>query len=215
MGWLISLAVISLLAALPLGVSARYDGGGALVRVTVGPVKLTVFPRPKRPKAAKKTREKKPQEEPEEEKKQAEPLAKPPQPPQPPKHPKAGSPLDFLPLVKTGLELLGDLRRKLRVDLCMFRVTLAGGDPSDLAVNYGRVCAVVANLIPLLDRAFVIKQRDIHVYCDFAGEGTSVAARLDLTLTLGRLLSLGVRYGLRALLQFLSIQKSRKGGAVS
>ena len=48
MGWWIALGVIFLLGILPLGVSARYSGEGALLRVIFGPVRLTLFPQKKR-----------------------------------------------------------------------------------------------------------------------------------------------------------------------
>ena len=50
--------------------------------------------------------------------------------------------------------------------------------------------------------------------CDFTANETLVTARLDLTITLGRLLALGVVYGIRALITFLKIKKKREGGAV-
>ena len=50
--------------------------------------------------------------------------------------------------------------------------------------------------------------------CDFTANETLVIARLDLTITLGRLLSLGAVYGIRALKVFLKMKKKRKGGAV-
>ena len=56
MGWWIALGVIFLLGILPLGVSARYSGEGPLLRVVIGPVRLTQFPRKmkeKKPKPAK------------------------------------------------------------------------------------------------------------------------------------------------------------------
>jgi hypothetical protein len=56
----------------------------------------------------------------------------------------------------------------------------------------------------------VIKKRNIQVECDFAADQTQITARLDVTLTLGRLLYLLVRYGSRALKQYLNI---KKGGA--
>lgn len=214
MGWLIALAVLVLLAALPLGVSVKYDSGGPLVRLLAGPGKLTLYPRPKKkPKPEKKAPEKpaKPEKP-----KQEEP--KPPQPPKeeaPKPQEKGGRALDFLPLVKTALDLLGDFRRKLRVKNLELKLILAGNDPCDLAVNYGRANAAMGNLLPQLERLFVIKKRDIQVECDFTASETLVIARLDVTITLGRLLSLGVRYGLRALKEFLTIKKKRKGGAVT
>ena len=45
MGWWIALGVIFLLGILPLGVSARYSGEGALLRVIFGPVRLPLFHR--------------------------------------------------------------------------------------------------------------------------------------------------------------------------
>lgn len=214
MGWLIALAVLVLLAALPLGVSVKYDSGGPLVRLLAGPGKLTLYPRPKKkPKPEKKA--------PENPAKPEKPKQEEPKPPQPPKEEapkpkeKGGRALDFLPLVKTALDLLGDFRRKLRVKNLELKLILAGNDPCDLAVNYGRANAAMGNLLPQLERLFVIKKRDIQVECDFTASETLVIARLDVTITLGRLLSLGVRYGLRALKEFLMIKKKRKGGAVT
>ena len=133
MGWLITFGILFLLAVLPLGVRIRYDSGGLLVRLILGPAKITVFPMPKKKKKEKKKETS--------ETAAAEAEQKPlPQPPQPPpakkqKQEKGGSLLDFLPLVKTALDLLGDFRRKLRVDDLYLRLILASSDPCDLAVN--------------------------------------------------------------------------------
>ena len=54
MGWWIALGVIFLLGILPLGVSARYSGEGPLLRVVIGPVRLTLFPRKKKEKKHEK-----------------------------------------------------------------------------------------------------------------------------------------------------------------
>jgi len=215
MGWLITLGVLLLLAVLPLGVRIRYDADGALVRVIAGPLKITVFPLPK-----KKKKEKKPEVKPASPAEaEVENLPKPPQPPKPkkekkPKEQKGGSLLDFLPLVKTALDFLGDFRRKLRLDNLYLRLILAGDDPCDLAVNYGRAWAAVGNLMPQLEKWFVIKKRDIEVECDFETSQTLVIARLDLTITLGRLLAAVLVFAVRALKEYLKIKKKRKGGAV-
>lgn len=93
------------------------------------------------------------------------------------------------------------------------RVILSGDDPCDLAVNYGRIWAAIGNLMPRLERFLVIKKRDIDVQCDFTAEETLVTARLDVTITLGRLLGLAVVYGVRALKESINLKKKRKGGA--
>ena len=218
MGWLITLAVLILLAVLPLGVSVIYDSDGPLVRVIAGPLKIKVYPLPKKQKKEKRKKEK--QADPKEEAKKAEEasLPKPPQPPAPVKEKKTGekkggSWKDFIPFVKLGLNFLGDFRRKLRLNDLELKLVLASSDPCDLAVNYGKTWAAVGNLMPALERWFVIKKRNVEVECDFTASETLVTARLDLSITLGRLLSLVAVYGVRGLREFLNFKKKRKGGA--
>ncbi len=227
MGWWITLGVVILLAVLPLGASVRFDAGGLMAKIILGPVKLTVYPLPEKKKKVPAPKAPEPKPEPAKEPPKAEappkepPAPKPETPPQlpknpePPPQPKAegGSLTDFLPLVKVALDLLNGLRRKLRLDVLQLKLILAGGDPCNLAINYGRAWAAVGNLLPQLERIFVIKKRDIEVECDFQSSETRVTARLDITITLGRLLALAVVFGIRALIEFFKIQKQRKGGA--
>ena len=217
---LIVLGILSLLAILPLGGAVRYDGGGARAYLVLGPIKLLLYPRKAKESKPKNKKEKKPKPPPKTDKQpgsEEESLPKPPQPPkqEPPadRKEKGGSLGDFLQLVKVALNFLGAFRRKLRVNRLELKLILAGGDPCDLAVNYGRAWAAVGNLMPRLERLFVIKKRDVEVECDFTASETLVIARLDLTVTLGRLLGLAIVYGVRALKEFLKLQKKRKGGA--
>ena len=94
------------------------------------------------------------------------------------------------------------------------KLIMAGDDPCDLAVNYGRAWAAVGNLMPQLEKWFVIKKRNIEVECDFEATQTLVIARLDLTITLGRLLTAVFKAAIRGLVEFLKLKKKRKGGAV-
>lgn len=199
MGWLIAAAVITLLAIAPLGVWARYDLDGLLLKLIAGPVKLTLIPGKKKEKPQKE--EKKPA------KTQVTKSAA-------PKEKKGGSITDFLPLVQLALDLLGDVRRKLRVRRLELLLVMAGDDPCDLAVNYGRAWAAVGNLMPQLERLFVIKKKDVQVACDFTADKTTVFARVDITITLGRLLALVTVYGIKALREWIKINNLRKGGAV-
>ncbi len=197
-GWLIALGVLLLLAILPIGVSAVYNAEGPLVRVILGPVRWTVYP--------EKKKQKKPKE-----KRRAKKVTKPAVRKEPEET--GGSWTDFLPLIKTALSFLNGIRRKLRVKRLEMKLTLAGGDPCDLALNYGRAWAAVGNLMPLLEQVLVIKKRNVEVQCDFEAASTVVYARLDVTITLGRFLALLVRYGIRALKQYIELKNQRKGGA--
>ena len=209
MGIWIAGAILLALAVLPLGVRIRYNDAGFVLKVIAGPLKITVVPGRKKPKKQKIKQNKQKAAQAAE---SAGSEERPPQPPkaQPVQKERGGSLTRFLPLVKLGLKFLGDFRRKLRLDNLYLRLILAGDDPCDLAVNYGRIWAAVGNLMPQLERLFVIKKRDIQVECDFTATELCVVAHLDITITLGWLLVLALYYGIRILFEFLSIK--RKGG---
>lgn len=208
MGWLIALGILVLLAILPLGVVARYQAEGFSLKLIAGPVRISLIPGKKKdPEAEKKKEDKKA-------KKAQKANQNPKQPSAADTHKDKGGPItDFLPIVKTVLELLNGLRKKLRINRLDLKLIMAGDDPCDLAVNYGRANAAMGNLLPQLEKCFVIKKRNVEVECDFEASQTVILARADVTITLGWLLALVVRYGVRALKQYLTIQKSRKGGA--
>lgn len=205
MGWLIALAVLLLIAAIPLGVLARYDSQGPLVRVIVGFVRFTVIPLPKRAKKPKKEAPPKTQA----------PQKTAPQPSQKEPPQKGGSLRDFLPLVNVLLDFMSSFRKKLRVNHLVLKLILAGDDPCDLALNYGRAWAALGNLMPMLDRIFVIGKPDCEVECDFTATDPLVVAQMELTIRFGQLISLGAVYGFRLLKELLIFKKKRKGGAVS
>ena len=217
----ILLGILILLLIIPLGVSVKYNADGPLVRVIAGPLKITVFPLPKKRKKKTKQKEDKTQPAASESRPVEDPIPPAPAPrksvaPESEKVEKkeqGGSWTDFLPLVKVALDFLTGFRRRLRVNVLELKLILAGGDPCNLAINYGRAWAAVGNLMPQLERLFVIRKRDVEVECDFTASKTLVIARLDITLTLGRLLALVVVIAIRALKIFLQIKKKRKGGA--
>ena len=208
MGWIISLLILFLLAILPLGAKVLYNQEGFFLDVIAGPLRIPILPgKPKDPvkkkEQPKKTKEKAPQK----------PAPKPSEKPKEKK--KGGSVTNFLPLVKTALDLLNAFRRKLRINHLELNLIMAGGDPCDLGINYGRANAAMGNLLPMLEKVFVIKKRDIKIQCDFEASETTIYARADITITLGWILAILVYYGIRAVRQFLQINNKRKGGASS
>lgn len=198
MGWLIFLGILALLGCLPLGVRLNFDEGGVRAAVLIGRIPVRMYPVPRWLQNMTSKHQKK-EQSPEPKPKGAAPQSQ----AQP-----GGGIRRFLPFVRLGLELLGDFRRKLRVNFLRLRLTLAGEDPCDLAVNYGRAWAALGNLMPNLERALVIRKRDVEIQCDFQAEETTVVFAMDLTMTLGRLLGLALDYGLRALKLFLTMKKA-------
>ena len=207
MGWLIALGVLTLIAILPIGVSALYDEEGPRVSVIAGPLRILVFPLKKKEKKEKpKKKENKKEKKDKKATKKITPKPK-------EKKKKGGSIDDFLPVVDVVLDFVAAFGRRLRINHLYLKLILAGGDPSDLALNYGRGWAALGNLLPLLERAFVIKKRDLEVECDFLADKTAVIARLDLTITIGRIFSLLIIRGIPIVREILILMKKLKGGA--
>ena len=191
MGWLIALVVLVVIAILPIGIRGVYRESTAGVWVLIGPLKFRVYPA--KPKVKKKKTSSR---------SSSEKNTK-----------KGGSIRDFYPVVRTVLNFLEQLRRKVSVKSLELKVILAGDDPCNLAVNYGRAWAALGSLMPQLDRFLTIRKKNIEVECDFVAESTRVYAKVDATLSVARALSLGIRHGIKIIKDILKLKKLRKGGA--
>ena len=192
MGWLIALAVLAGIAILPVGIRGIYRETEACVWLLIGPLKFRLYPA--KPKEEKTTVQPK--------KRPAGSSSK-----------KGGKLQDFLPIARTVLDFLNQLRKKVGVKNLELKVILAGDDPCDLAVGYGRAWAALGNLMPQLDRVLTIRKKDIEVECDFTAETTRVYAKVDATVSVARALHLGGRYGVKIIKDILKLKKLRKGGA--
>ena len=197
MGWLIALGIIVLLAIMPLVLTIRYDAEGFRLLLYIGPVRLQLIPAQKKKEEKQQKTESKQKTKPKTDK------------------PKEGGSLgDFMPLLPIILDFLEDFGQKLRVKLLHLKLVLAGGDPCDLAINYGRTWGAVHGLMPQLERFLVIQKKDIQVQCDFEAEKTLVTVGVDISITLGRLIHLLIRYGIPGFREYNKIDTLRKGGAV-
>ena len=188
MAWLILLAILCVIACLPLGFRAIYREKNVGVWLLVGPFRFRIYPgKPKKQQSEEKSGE--------------------------PGQEKGGSYKDFWPIVRTILEFLDHFRRKIRVKRLELKVILAGDDPSDLAVNYGRAWAALGNLQPHLERLFVIEKRDVEVECNFTADKTRIYARIDATISVVKTLHLLTKHGIKTLKQLIKLKNLRKGGA--
>ena len=106
---------------------------------------------------------------------------------------------DFLAELKTTLGLFWCLRPKLRIKRLVMKLTLAGDDPAQVAMQYGGAWAAIGAIMPVLEEGFILKKRDLNVNCNFSGGVTALDAKLDITIGLGRLLLCLVRYSLDTL----------------
>lgn len=210
-GWLIFLAVLAALAAAPLGVCVLYDAAGFRVGIRIGPVKYwldwneLVRDKPAENRRMKtkhtgKSKKKSAEEPPQGEQKPA-PLQK--------------EKLDeiwktYKPFIEMAVDLLSDLRRKVRIQRLDMRLVLAGDDPADTAAFYGYAWMALGSLWPHLERLFVIRKRNITVQCDFAAAEILFSLRTDITITLGRLVVLAACYGKRLIQEYWKMKNTNK-----
>jgi hypothetical protein len=198
--WVAIIGILLFLGALPLGVYVVYNSSGASLYILLGPVRISVANKNKKKKCKKQ--EAKPADatfsshESQKKKKQSVSLRA------------------YLPLLKPVFKFLVDFRTKLRVSNLKFKVVLAGADPCDLSVNYGRTWAAVGNLMPHLERYFIIKNREIEIECDYTSDKTTVDASMCLTMSVSRILQIVVYHGVSILREYLKILKNAKDGAI-
>ncbi len=197
MGWLIAVAVVVLLAALPLGVRLYYNAEGFSGYLVIGPLRFRIYGKnkgkrgtdSKKPTRSAKSGQKNNSQQ------------------------KGGSFKDFIPLIQIVREFLGVFGKKLRVRKLDALLILAGDDPCDLAVNYGYAWAAVGNLLPQLRRLMKIKRENVQVACDFTAEETQIRVCVELYMRVADLVSLVAIYGIRIMREYSHIVNKRKGGA--
>jgi hypothetical protein len=146
--WFIALAVVASLLFFPLGFSAIYRQDDPGVWLLIGPFRFRVYPGKQKKKTKKSTQES--------ENKDA---------------PKGGSHKDFWPVVRTIYGFLEEFRRKIFVRRLELKIILAGDDPADLAINYGRAWAALGSLKPQLKRLFRIRKGSSDCCGSFGSHG--------------------------------------------
>lgn len=178
MWWIIPVAIVAVIvfiACLPVGLRIIYDKEGLTVKLLVGiiPFKLNLTEinemQMRRRLKIKHQIEANPERDPR--------IIKP-----------DGTLREFFPLLDLYLQLLFNEKYKLLVKLLELKLTMAGDDPFDVAMNYGKAWTILSGLLPQLERFFNIRKKKLDVACDFLAEETMLYARADLLMPLARLI---------------------------
>ncbi len=190
-GWLILLIVLAalwLISRLRLGGRVHYGPDDLRVAVLVGPARIQVLPAKMKEKHKRAKKPKKPKKE------------KKPRKPKPEEAEKPGTAGRLMKLLPVVTEAAGKLLRKIRIDELSLSITWAAADAAAAAIGYGRANALLGMIWPLFDHNFKVKKHSFHVDVDYGLTEPVVVVDAALTMTLGQLLSLGLRYGVKALL---------------
>lgn len=181
-----------LLLLLPVGARIDYSAEGLKLYLKVAFLHFLLYPGKEKVKKSRKEGKKA-------KKKPGKEGAKPDESEQ--KQEKKLGNLDWLlDLTKPALRALGQLRRKLKVNLIQVEYCIGGAsDPADAAIQYGIISAGGGVLFPLLNTAFDVRNWDVNVGVDFEQEKSRVAMAVQGTWMLGSLIRILFSLGLCAL----------------
>lgn len=188
---LIVLAVLWLISLVRIGGRVRYGEEGLFAWVLAGPLKIQLLPA--------KAKEKKPNKG---KKKKELPAAA----EKHKKEPKEGQPgtlsrlMKLLPVVG---QACGALKRKIRIDDLELELIWGGSDPAAIALGYGQANAALGMIWPILDNNFKVKRHSFQIGLDYGITEPMVEARAAVTLTVGQIVTLGVHYGVKALVTWI------------
>lgn len=181
------LAVFWLISLIRIGGRVRYGQAGLYAAALAGPFQMQLWPaKPKKEKKPAKPKREKP---PAAEKHKKEPAGGQP-----------GTLSRLMELLPVAGEACGALKRKIRIDDLELELIWGGTDPAAIALGYGRANAALGMLWPILDHNFKVKRHTFQVSLDYERREPGVELQAAVTLTVGQIAALGLRYGTKALI---------------
>lgn len=151
------LLVLTVLLLTPLGIDGGFNGKDLILGLRIGFLNIRILPKKKNhaeQNISKKQKKPKPSRKKTGEKKPKKPLSR----------------QELIALAKMTLKALGRFRKKLRVDYLRIRYTFASDDPYKTAMGFGASSAALGSILPLVESAFDIGERDIGTSFDFLSD---------------------------------------------
>ena len=161
---IIVLAVLFLICIIPLGVSADYDKNGLKLFLKVAFFSISPDFSKKKPKEEKPKKEKK-------------------------KKFNLGFGLaEWLETVKLALHALGSFGKRLYFERLRLLYICSTDDPYTTATRYNTVSTVLHTLVPLFEKKFTVKNKDINIYTDFDSDKSVIEFGITVAVRVGWLL---------------------------
>lgn len=183
---LIVLLALWLISLIRIGGRVRYGQAGLFITALAGPFKIQLLPmkprKEKKPKEEKKPKKEKPPKE-----KKTAPEGQP------------GTLARLKQMLPVITQFCGALKRKIRIDDLELELIWGGSDPAAIAVGYGYANAVLGMLWPVFDYNFKMKRHSFQIGMDYGASQPMVELQAAVTLTVGQIMILGLRYGVKAL----------------
>lgn len=191
---LIVFAALWLLSRIRIGGRVAYGQAGLAVTALAGPFKIRLLPA--KPDKRRPKKERKPKKD------------KPPKKKKPAPEGQPGTLSRVMKLMPVVGQFCGSLKRKIRIDDLELDLTWGGPDAAAAALGYGRANAALGILWPLFDHNFKVKRHSFQIGIDYAASQPTVDIRAAVTLSVGQIIALGTRYGVKALAAWVKSGKS-------
>jgi len=186
--------VLSVLLFTPIRILASYEGGEIEAELSAAFLRIPLYPLPEKKDKDKDKDKEPPVEAPKKEKKKFSINAD-----------QIFYTLEKLPpILGTVLKGVG---RRIRISPLRLYVLVAGADPADTAVLYGRLYAALEAGLPVLHRVLRIKEQDIRLFPDFQQDRMDCIARVGISIRLWDILWIALRAGTSLLAWFLAFRK--------
>ena len=186
---LVILAVLWLISLIRVGGRVKYGQAGLFVTALAGPFKVQLIPA--KPRKEKPKKKKKPKKE------------KPPKEKEPKQEGRPGTLSRLMKLLPVVGQACGALKRKIRIDDLELELIWGGSDPAAIALGYGKANAALGILWPIFDNNFKVKRSNFQIGMDYGAAQPMVELQAAVTLTVGQIVTLGVHYGVKALITWI------------
>jgi len=176
LGVIVSILVIIIL--LRFGVIAEYDENGFTLRARVGPLKIRIIPqRLTSPEDIKKKAERKAKRKAIKKAKKLKQKAKKAQDAVRP-----GLAEVFFTMLSSAKETFRRMKRRLLIKELTIYYTSGGKDPCVAAMSFGAANAVIGAIVPVLEKNFRIKRRDLRASADFDSDKQMIYFKAVISL---------------------------------
>ena len=205
--WFIVLAALVLLAMVKVGVRVTYDEKKLRVELLIFRFKMVLLgddkpEKPEKPKKEKTKKEKRPsvraeskQQKPKEKKNILQ-------------NPWVQAVLEYW---RELLALVGRVLTTPTLDVLRLQLWVGGGDSEKCAMTYGRVCAILGGVLPVVENTFGIRKRQIAVWCCYDRDAIDVSAEAAITVKIYEVFALVVALlglGIKLLIQARNSKKA-------
>ena len=200
--WMIVLAILAVLAMIKVGVHVSYEEKMLRLELLISKFKIVLLgdhkpKKPKKEKQKKAPKESKPKKTPSQ-KKKGKLL----------ENPWILAVWDYLQDI---LDVIGRVLRSPTLDVLRLELWVGGGDSEKCAMNYGRICAILSGVLPMVENTFGIRKRQINVWCCYDRDSIDISAETAITVKLYEVFALVfaiLGLGIKILLQARKYKKA-------